>query len=378
MSHSSHKSLMKKLNFTLAALLMAATLHAADTSVTLTDFNLFGDLSGDGAAFTLTAKVHVPKSGGACLNLLSGPVALTDFTPQNKEHIRAGENQFTLDFDHGGDFPIVVKFTAKVRQHDGWNQVEFALAPSVLQPIVLHGLATDTQFQFERAARPERQGADFVSYLPADGTVNFEWKEVRPETQGKLFFSAAMLSQVIVSPGLMSQLAVLNFKVMQGELNKVTLLLHGQGEVTRVQGDQVLASTVEPITNSTDRRLVIQLNQPQKDQFTIQVQAQTPLGAFPLTADLLQMRPENATQFSGFFRLANEGAVRLEVAQARGMSQISPEQFPENDVTQAACRSAGNERFAYRFAGADFALRISADQILPELDVSELLGYRVG
>ena len=38
----------------------------------------------------------------------------------------------------------------------------------------------------------------------------------------------------------------------------------------------------------------------------------------------------------------------------------------------------GNQRFAYRFSGMDFSLKIQADQILPELSVSELLAYRLG
>src|SRR5258705_6201744 len=126
------------------------------------------------------------------------------------------------------------------------------------------------------------------------------------------------------------------------------------------------------MTNSTDRRLIVQFNQPQKDQFSVQVQMQTPLGAFPQTVDALQIRPENATRFAGYFRIVNEGAVRLEVAQASGLSQISPEQFPESDATRAALRVTGSQKFAYRFSGADFALRIQADQVLPELSVSEL------
>ena len=159
-------------------------------------------------------------------------------------------------------------------------------------------------------------------------------------------------------------------------MNRVTLRLHGAGEVTRVQGDQVLAWNVEPVTNSADRRLVVQFNQPQKDQFALQVQMQTPLGAFPQTADAMQVRPEGATRFAGYFRIVNEGAVRLEVAQASGLSQISPEQFPESDATRAALHATGSQRFAYRFSGADFALRIQADQILPELAVSEVLAYQ--
>ncbi|MCX6923244.1 MAG: hypothetical protein NT154_08555, partial [Verrucomicrobia bacterium] len=244
--------------------------------------------------------------------------------------------------------------------------------------MVLQVLREDTQIELDGAARHERSGSDFISYLPPDGTVKLSWKEARPDAEGKLFYAAEMLSQISVSPGLMRQVALLDFKVMQGELNRVTLILRGQGEVTRVQGEQVLSWTVVPWPDASSRCLVVQFNQPQKDQFAIQVQMQTPLGAFPQTADAMQLRPEGATRFAGYFRIVNEGAVRLEVAQATGLSQISPEQFPESDATRAALRVTGSQRFAYRFSGADFALRIQADQILPELSVSQVLAYHLG
>ena len=55
-----------------------------------------------------------------------------------------------------------------------------------------------------------------------------------------------------------------------------------------------------------------------------------------------------------------------------------PNNFPKATPRGRRFGAEGNQRFAYRFAGADFALRIQADQILPELSVSELLAYRVG
>ena len=348
-------------------------------AVTLTDFKLLGNLAGDNADFTLTGTAHVEDTRGGSLDVLSGAVALTALDSHPNEHISAGQGHFTLAFDRPGAYPVKVQFSAAVKQVDGWNAVDFHVAPSVLQPVVLQGLAAETQFQFPGAARPVRNGDDFLSFLPAGGAVKFSWKEARPETEGKLFYSAEMESQINVLPGLMRQSALLNFKVMQGELNKVTLLLHGEGDLNRVQPDNlVLSWNVEPVSNSTDRRLVIQLNQPQKDQFSILVQTQTPLGAFPLTVEALQIRPENATRFAGYFRIVNEGAVRLEVAQARGASQVAPEQFPESDATRAVFRAAGNQRFVYRFAGADVSLPIQADQILPELAVSERLAYHDG
>ena len=347
---------------------------ASPAAATLQDFKLVGDLGGDVAAFTLTGNVRVENAAGGSLELLAGSVALTSLDARQKWQMAVDQNRFVAKFDRSGIFPIEVHFNAAVTQSNGWSAVDFRVATSAVQPVVLQGLAADTEFQFASAARPERSGSNFVSYLPVDGAVNFAWKQSRPEAEGKLFYAAEMISQISVSPGLMRQADLFNGKIMQGEMSRLVLRLHGDGEVTRVQGDTVLSWNVEAATNATDRRLVVQFNQPQKDAFEIFVQMQTPLGAFPQSADAMQVRPEGATRFAGTFRIVNDGAVRLEVAQASGLSQISPEQFPEANIF----RATGSQRFAYRFSSADFALKIQADQILPEIGVSEVLAYNLG
>lgn len=347
-------------------------------AISVRDFKLVGDLNSERAAFTLNTIVKVENPKGGSIDLISGKVALTELPAHPRWNIRAVDDRYVLTFDRAGEYPVQLKFNSLVWANDGWNRVDFQVAPGPLEQVVLQGLAADTQFQFTDAARPEHTTNGFVSYLPTDGNVKLAWKEAKPESEGKLFYSAEMLSQISVSPGLMRQVGLLDFKIMQGEMNRVVLVLHGAGEVTRVAGDQLLAWNVEPMTNSPDRRLVVQLNQAQKDQFSLQVQMQTPLGAFPQVTNAMQLRPEGTTRFAGFVRIVNEGAVRLEVAQASGMSQISPEQFPESDATRAALRATGSQRFAYRFSEADFALEIQADQILPELAVSELLNYNLG
>lgn len=368
------------------------TLTPADPDarrIVLRDARLIGELKDELATFTFTATARVKDPQGGTLPLLSGGVALTGVEAGPGWRMKLEDGRFVLVCDKPGEFPIKLQFHAAVRQADGWNSVDFRVAPSAVQPIVLQELAADTQFQFANAARPERAGEDFASFLPADGAVKLAWKETRKAEEGKLFYAAEMRSQISVSPGLMSQVALLDGKVMQGELSRITLRLRGPGEVTRVAGEQVLAWQVEPPGSGksvsdksdqyrTERRLVVQFNQPQKDTFALQVQMQTPLGAFPQAVDATRLWPEDATRFAGFFRIVNDGAVRLEVVRAAGLSQISPEQFPETDATKAVFRVTGNQRFAYRFSGAEFALRIQADQILPELAVSQVLAYHLG
>src|SRR5882672_10235790 len=178
-------------------------------SVTLEGFKLAGDLSGDRATFTLTATARVESSKGGSLELISGNVALTEVGAHPKWRLRAEQGRYVAVFERGGKFPITLRFSAAVRQGGGWNSVNFHVATSALQPLSLSGLGADTQFEFVGAARPERSGSEFKSYLPADGAVKLSWKEARPEVEGKLFYAAEMLSQISISPGLMRQLALL-------------------------------------------------------------------------------------------------------------------------------------------------------------------------
>lgn len=356
---------------------LAGAVEPARPGVFLEDFKLVGELTNGQAAFVLTAIARVEAPKGAELELLSGSAALTDWTPPAKWRLRAEPSGFVAVFDRAGRYPIQLKFHAAVRRAGSWCSVNFQVAPGTLQSIRLRGLPADTQFEFPNAARPERSGDEFTSFLPETGAVQLAWRETKAVVEGKLFYSSEMLSQISVSPGLMRQTSLLDFKVMQGELTRLTFTLHGPGEVTRVQGENVLGWNLEPNSNPAERRLVVQLNQPQKEQFRLQFQFETPLGAFPQTAEVLQLRPDGATRFAGYLRVVNEGAVRLEVAHISGLSQISPEQFPENDNTRNSFPPGGQQKFAYRFSGADFGLQIQADQILPELGVSELLSYRL-
>jgi len=346
--------------------------------VVFSNFRLVGQLSEDVAAFTLTATARVRNPKGAEIELLAGGVALTELEKHPNWRVKLENGRFIAVFDEPGEYPIRLRFNAAVRHADTWNSIDFRVVASALQPLTLQGLPADTQFRFSGGARPERADANFVSFLPADGAVQLSWKTSRPESEGRLFYSAEMLSQISIAPGLMRQFALLDGKVMQGELTRIALRLAGNGEVTRVQGEQVLAWNVEPVPNSTDRRVIIQFNQPQKDAFAVQVQMQTPLSAFPQAFDAMRLQPEGATRFAGYLRVVNEGAVRLEVVTASGLSQVSPEQFPESDLTRMLLRTDARQRFVYRFSGTDYAMRIQADNILPEISVSQLIAYHLG
>ena len=99
-------------------------------AVVLDDVKLVGELAEGRATFILTATARVENSQGGTIDLLSGPVALTEAGSHPQWHLRAGQNRFTIAFDHRGKFPLRFKFDAAVRQNDGWQAVDFRVAPS--------------------------------------------------------------------------------------------------------------------------------------------------------------------------------------------------------------------------------------------------------
>ncbi|MDA1277342.1 MAG: hypothetical protein O2960_25330 [Verrucomicrobia bacterium] len=340
-------------------------------------FDLAGRLHDGVASFVLEGAVRVNGPEGGKLQLLAGSVAMTDLGEISGYKIDFVDGKYFLIFDKSGDYPVKVRFDAEVVEKDGWNHVEFEAVNSFLRPMVLTGLASDTQLSFGNAAKPERSGDDFVSFLPSTGSVSFNWQSAKPEIEGKLFYSVEGLMEMIVGPGLLRQISLVSVQVMQGETDRIMFELDGDGEMTRVQGGNVLAWNVEQNAGQPERRLIVSLNQPQKSGFDLQIFTQTPLGAFPIEIAPLRLRPLGAIRFGGYMRIANDGAVRLEVVRSQGLSQISPEQFPQTSSVQTTSPAPGSAAFAFRFSDSSFSVAIQADNIQPELSVSELLAYRL-
>src|SRR5688572_27183012 len=166
-----------------AALAQGIVTNPPKSSVSLENFKLVAELDHDRAAFTFTAMARVEGAKGGSLELLSGLVALTEITRNKNYSLRAESNRFVLAFDREGRFPVKVSFDAAVRQSGNWKAVDFKIAPGALMPVVLQGLDEETQFYFAGAARPERKGEEFVSFLPSDGAVKLSWKEARAEAE---------------------------------------------------------------------------------------------------------------------------------------------------------------------------------------------------
>ncbi|MDP4879892.1 MAG: hypothetical protein NWR36_08400, partial [Opitutales bacterium] len=76
----------------------------------------------------------------------------------------------------------------------------------------------------------------------------------------------------------------------------------------------------------------------------------------------------------GFVRIVNKGAVSIDVPSSKGFAQISPEFF---QATRDVIAGSG-QQLTYRFSDASFSYTVRAEDILPDVSVSQILLYNVG
>ncbi|WP_367874116.1 hypothetical protein [Luteolibacter sp. Populi] len=342
---------------------------SAARPVEFANASLEGTPSADltGISFILRGEVIVTRPGEAITLLenaaLSGaPSGEGWFTRLRKEgegfvHELVGEKL--------GTFPIELAFEVPLVRRGDWRGADFKLHGGAVVPLSIAGLPEGVSFDPSQAVVPERRNGKWTGFLPAAGSAAFAWKNSRQEGEGALFFTSTEVSDTRVGAGLARRNAQLSFRVLQGKLDALKIRVDGPGEILAVKGAQVLAWSVAEEGGA--RMLDVRLSRPIEVEGDIVIEAQSSIGAFPVTLQPIHFSPQGALSHRGFLRVANEGAVRLEVAEARGLMQLSPAQFPwvkpDENFRQA---------FVYRFPSPDYAYEVRASQVLPEVSVTEV------
>ena len=325
-----------------------------DTAAGCVNFRLHGE-----------ARVRV---AGARMPLLSGRAALSGAASGNGWHVELKDGQTVLVFDKPGTFPIDLEFVAALREGE-WMSLDFRMPAGAVVPMLIDGLPKEVEFDPKAAVVPDATSRK--GFLTSDGAASVGWRQTRDSGVGALSFTSHEISDVRVGAGLLRQATQVDFRILQGKLPGVRMKLDGPGEILAVEGANVLSWKV--VTEGKQRVLDVRLSRPFEKGGVLVVRSQATLGNFPVRAEALRLTPEGGVRHSGFVRIANDGAVRLEVADAAGMMQLAPAQFP-GDAVEKGTRQV----FVYRFPSASYSYRVVANQILPEVGVSQIVLYQLG
>lgn len=333
----------------------------------------FHDADSGSVSFRLTTTAR-SKSAKATVRL-GGGMALTRVASGDGWHVTLNEKRgYDLVADRAGDIPLTLEFIAPVKRKGDWRVLDFQLPAGVVVPVRIGALERGMTFDRSLPVVPELENPDdlwrgYVGFLPADGHVAMAWRPAGVVADGALFFSSTETSDVRIGSGLLRQLTTIDLRVLQGKLGTLSLSLDGAGEILSVSGEPVLGWSV--VDNAGKRRLDVRLSRPIEGSGRIVIEAQAALGGFPVKTAALRMVPDGSLRHSGWVRVANDGAVRIEVTDAAGLIQLAPAQFP-GGVDESL-----RQVFVYRFPSADFRYTLQANQVLPEVSVTEVTVYEL-
>ena len=325
------------------------------------------DLAAGCVNFHLRGEARV-RVAGARMPLLSGRAALSGAASGNGWHVELKDGQSELVFDKPGTFPVDLEFVAALREGE-WKSLDFRMPAGAVVPMLIDGLPKEVEFDPKAAVVPD--AASRKGFLAADGNASVGWRQTRDSGVGALSFTSHEISDVRVGAGLLRQTSQIDFRILQGKLPGVRMKFDGPGEILGVEGANVLSWKV--VAAGNQRVLDVRLSRPFEKSGVLVVRSQATLGNFPVRAEALRLTPDGGVRHSGFVRVANDGAVRLEVADAAGMMQLAPAQFP-GDAVENGTRQV----FVYRFPSAIYSYRVVANQILPEVGVSQIALYQLG
>ena len=354
-----------------ASLKVAAGLSAAAPApVELRGMTLSGKVrAAEGSAtFQLRAVAHVTSGEPVAVTVLGGRAAPMKAVANENYRLSLTSKGYQLVFEKAGVFPVELSFVTPVQSVGEWKVIDFFVPSAAVVPIELKGLPATTLFEAGSPVNPVPREGGHEAFLPANGACRFAWQPERKTSDGTLFYTSEAREEISVGAGLLRQMTSLTVRTLQGELPALDLQLAGRGEVLAVEGENVLSWQV-----TDERVLQVALSRPVTKEAFFVIRSQSALEALPVTSEPLRITPVGAVRHSGYFRVYNRGAVRIEVMKPTGLTQLSPDQYPEETELPTSVRQV----FHYRYPSASRSFSVSCERVKPEINASQMLSYEL-
>lgn len=343
---------------------------AQPAPVEFRNIQLVGDVisSENSASFHLSGTAYVTSRNPIALRILSGRAAPVESPVSAGYRLKLAADGYQIEFQSPGVYPIDLTFVTPVQTIGDWKRIDFFGPSGTVVPITLKGITPTAVFDAALPVSPIANKAGHAAFLPATGKCLFAWQPERKTSDGTLFFTSEAMGEISIGAGLLRQMTSITVKTLQGALSALNVQLFGAGEVLAVEGDNVLSWQV-----TEERVLEIVLSGPVSKEASFVVRSQSAVDALPVKTEPLRLTPVGAVRHSGYFRVYNRGAVRIEVMNSAGLSQLSPSQYPEVTKLPESIRQV----LYYRYPAANRSFSVSAERVEPEINVSQNLAYEL-
>ena len=312
-----------------------------------------GVLSGDGANFTLAAKLNIlRKKGWKRIPLLPATVALTKSTLPAGVFLNAAGANYELLTEETGPIDVTVEFSVAVKKSAGINQVNFnrILPGSSVVDLTVEGGEVDvkvagSQSQVSKVADGKTQVAAAV---PSGAAVAVSWERALPKVAAaptKLYAETRTL--VAVADGLLLCQEIVNYNILHTAVRELSLQVPKGASVLTVYGTNVQDWRVE-----ADGELQVQLKAEAIGSYSLRIayeQVSQAAAAAPV------VHPTGVVRERGYVGVVAIANVEIAAGKVAGATAIDVRRLPTDIM------SLTNQPIllGFRYLGSTFSIPLT-------------------
>ncbi|MGD0351090.1 MAG: LamG domain-containing protein [Verrucomicrobiota bacterium] len=358
------------------ALLFAFSLNsatAANSSIISASYS--GTVNDRVALLDATLQISAAKASEV-VPLFGGDVAVQQFTVKNgcADLVRNGDG-VAVQLNSRGNVTLQVKLLVKIAGDVTKRRLTFGLPPALSSQVALTlgeseaDVDFPTAISFKRILDKDKTRVEAV--IGSGDRVELLWTprvKRAAEVAATVFCRNAAL--VAIGGGVVNVRAALDYQITQGELRQARVQLPAGQRLLRVEGKEI--RTWETRNENGAQVLIVDLLKGVSSSWKLTVETEKVLAALPVTEPVAVPHALDVKRETGLVALQGTEELGLSVESASGLERVDAEEF-----TQAGADKTGRLFSVFRFSNPEFALRVRAETIQPEIEAVVRSNFRV-
>ncbi|HKW28690.1 MAG TPA: hypothetical protein VJT54_05100, partial [Verrucomicrobiae bacterium] len=332
---------------------------------------------------------------GQTVPLFGDDVAVQQFTVKggSAELIRDGDG-VAARLNSRGTVILQVKLLVKIAGDVTKRRLAFGIPPALSSRVALaldeSGADVDfpTAISFKRI--PDQDKTRVEAVVGSGGRIELLWTprmKRAAEVAATVFCRNTAL--VTFGGGLVNVRATLDYQITQGELRQARIQLPAGQRLLRVEGKEIrtwevknapLAPSLSPpggervaARPGEGQVLVVDLLKGVSSAWKLTIETEKILAALPASEAVAVPQALDVKRETGLVALQGTEELGLSVESTSGLERVDAEEF-----TQAGADKTGRLFSVFRFSTPDFALRVRAETVQPEIEAVVRNNFRVG
>lgn len=326
-----------------------------------------GTVAGQLGTFTMKLSVASLRKGWQPVRLFPTDVSLTDF------RIKVGDDDFVhllrkadgvdLLLGKEGNYSFEISFVCRVKEDKAGRSMTLPFAGAVRSLIQFTVPEKDLKVTTNPATNfgaSEKDGkTEIVVYGGATSQVTVSWQSKAPGKEIASLLFAEQRALLTFSRGILRIDATYDFNIVQGSVNEFKLEV-GEGlNLLGVTGPELRSwNTVE---EGGRKILKISLLTDVQKDYQLKLQFERNLEQIPLTTKVPRVAALGIEREKGFLAIAAKKGIKVEVAEAKDISQIDVQELPKDLSTP------DEMQLGFKYLKRPFEVALSVSEVTPKV-----------